>query len=47
MKKDFTSFSLLPFTQRLGRSSYDVTMTNYDVILMSFLFKFVANVRDL
>ena len=34
MKKGFTSFSLLPFTKKLGRSSYDATMTHYDVILI-------------
>ena len=47
MKKGFTSFSLLPFTKKLGRSSYDVTMTQYDVILISFFFTFVADVPDL
>ena len=39
--------SLLPFTKNLGRSSYDVTMNHYDVILILFFFRFVANVRDL
>ena len=47
MKKGFTSVSLILFTKKLGRSSYDVTMTHYDVILMLFFFTFVANVRDL
>ena len=47
IKKGFTSVSLLPFTKKLGRSSYDVTMTHYDVIYISFLFRFVANVQDL
>ena len=46
-KKDFTSVSLLPFTKKLGTSSYDVTMTHYDVILIWFFFTFVANVWDL
>ena len=43
IKKGFTSVSLLP----LSRSSYVVTMTHYDVILILFLFRFVANVQDL
>ena len=47
MKKGFTSVSLILFTKKLGRSSYDVTMTHYDVILMLFFFTFVANVRNL
>ena len=47
MKKGFTSVSLILFTKKLGRSSYDVTMTHYDVILILFFFTFVANVRDL
>ena len=47
MKKSFTSVSLLPFTKKLGRSSYDVTMTHYEVILILFFFTFVANVGDL
>ena len=47
MKKGFTFVSLLPFTKKLGISSYDVTMTHYDVILILFFFTFVANVRDL
>ena len=47
IKKGFTSVSLLPFTKKLGRSSYDVTMAPYDVIYISFLFRFVANVQDL
>ena len=48
MKKGFTSVSLLPFTKKkIGKSSYDVTMTHYDVILILFLFRFVANVQDL
>ena len=44
MKKGFNSVSLLPSTKNVGRSSYDVTMTYYDVILILF---FVANVQDL
>ena len=47
IKKGFTSVSFLPFTKKLGRSSYDVTMTLYDVILILFLFRFLANVQDL
>ena len=47
MKKGFTFVSLLTFTKRLGRSSYDVTMAHYDIILILFLFRFVANVRYL
>ena len=35
-KKGFTSFSLLPFIKKLGRSSYGLTMTHYDVILVFF-----------
>ena len=46
-KKGFTSVSLLPFTKKLGKSSYEVTMTHYDVILILFFFTFVANVWDL
>ena len=41
MKKGFNSVSLLPSTKNVGRSSYDVTMTYYDVILILL---FVANV---
>ena len=44
MKKGFTSVSLLSFTKKLGRSSYDVTMTYCDIILILFFFTFVANV---
>ena len=47
MKKSFTSVSLLPFTKKLDQSSYDVTITYYDVILTLFFFTFIANVRDL
>ena len=47
MKKGFTSVSLLLFTKKLGRSSYDVTMTHYAVISILFLLKSVANVQDL
>ena len=46
-KVGFTSVGLLPFTKDLGRSSYDVTMIYYDVILILFLFGLVANVQDL
>ena len=46
-KKGFTAVSLLPLTKKLGRSSYDVTMTHYDIMLILFFFTFVANVRDL
>ena len=46
-KKDFASVSLLPFTKKLSKSSYDVTMTYYTVTLILFFFTFVANVRDL
>ena len=42
-KKDFTSVSLLHCTKKLGRSSYDVTVTHYDIILILFFFTFVAN----
>ena len=35
-KKGFTSVSLLLFTQKLGKSSYDVTITHYAVILIFF-----------
>ena len=37
---------LLLFTKKLGRSTYDVTMTHYDVIVILFLFRFVANAQD-
>ena len=47
MKKGFISVSLLPFTKKIGRSSYEVTMTHYDVIPILFLFRFVANAQDL
>ena len=47
MKKGLTSVSVLLFTEKLGRSTYDVTITHYDVILILFLFRFVANVQDL
>ena len=40
IKKGFTSVSLLPFTKKLGRSRYDVTMTYYDVILILFCLDF-------
>ena len=46
-EKGFTSFSLLTFTKKLGRSSYDVTMTQCDVILILFFCTFVANAPDL
>ena len=45
-KEGFTSVSLLP-TKKLGRSSHDVTMTHYNVILILFLFRFAANAQDL
>ena len=38
---------LLPFTKKLGRSTYDVTMTHYEVIVILFLFRFVANAHGL
>ena len=47
MKKVFISVSLLPFIKKLGRSSYDVTMTHPDAILILPLFRFVANSQDL
>ena len=43
MKKGFTSVSLLPFTKKLGRSSYDITMNHYDVIWILLLFRVVPN----
>ena len=46
MKKGFTSVSLLPSSKKLGRSSYDVTMT-HNVILVLFLFRFLANDQNL
>ena len=46
-KKDFTSDSLLLFTKKLGRSSYDITMTHYNVTLILFSIKFIVNIRDL
>ena len=46
-KKGFTSVSLLSFTKKLRRSSYDVTRTHHNVILIMFLFRFVVNVQDL
>ena len=46
-KKGFTFLSLLSFTKKLGRYSYDVTITYYDDILKLSLFRFVANVQDL
>ena len=33
--------------KKLGRPSYDVIVTDHDVILILFLFRFVANVQDL
>ena len=33
--------------QKIGRSSYDVTMTHYDATLILLLLRFVANVQDL
>ena len=30
MKKSFASVSLLPLAKKLGRSSYNVTMTHYE-----------------
>ena len=45
-KEGFTSVSLLP-TKKLGRSSHDVTMTHYNVILILFLFRFAANAQAL
>ena len=47
MKKGLTSVSGLLFTEKLGRSTYDVTITHYDVILILFLFRLVANIQDL
>ena len=47
MIKGFISVNLLPFTKTLGRSSYDVAMTHYDIIPRLFLFKFVTNAQDL
>ena len=44
-KKAFISVSLLLFTEKLGRSSYEITTTHYDVIFILPLFKFVANVQ--
>ena len=41
-KKGFASVSLLPFTKKWGRSSYAVTMTHYDVILVLFLLRFAV-----
>ena len=38
------SFSLL---KALGRFSYDVTLTNYDVIPLFTFFRFEANAQDL
>ena len=47
MRKGFISVSLLQFAKKLGRSSYDVTMTHYEVMPILFLFIFVANVQDI
>ena len=47
MKKVLLLLVCLPLQKKLGRSSYDVTMTRCDVILILFFFKFVAHVRDL
>ena len=47
MKKSFPSVSLLPFTKKLGRSSYNVIVIHYDIISVLFLFRFIANVHDL
>ena len=46
-KKVFLLFVCFPLQKKLDRSSYDVTMTHYDVLLILFLFRFVANVQDL
>ena len=47
MKRGFISVSLLPFTKKkLGRSSYDIPMTNYDAMLIFSLFRFVADAQD-
>ena len=48
MKKKVLLLLLCFLLQKmLGRSSYDVTMTHYDIILILFLFRFVANAQDL
>ena len=47
IEKGFISVSLLPFTEKLDRYSYDVTMTRCDVIPKWFLFKFVPYVQYL
>ena len=48
MKRGFISVSLLPFTKKkIGRSSYDILMTNYDAMLIFSLFRFVADAQDL
>ena len=46
-EKCFTSVSLLPFTKKIGKSSYDVTMNHHDIILILSLFRFVTYVQDL
>ena len=46
-KKVLLLFVCFPLQKKLDRSSYYVTMTHYVVILILFLFTFVANVQDL
>ena len=46
-KKGFISVSLIPFIKKVSRSTDDITMTYYDVILILIFFTFVANVREL
>ena len=43
MKKPFVSVSLFPFMKKLDRSSYGITMTDFDVIpiiIIIYLFIF-------
>ena len=48
MKKKKVLLILVCFpSHKKGRSSYDVTMTHDDAILMLFFFIFVANLQDL
>ena len=47
MKEGLVSVSLHPLLKKLGRSSYDATMAYYDIMLILFLLRLVANAQYL
>ena len=47
MKKGLFLLVCFPLRKKLGRSSYDITMTHYDIMPIMFLFRFVANAQHL